>query len=144
MCRWECWLQTYHGTCWVKCGFSERCGISVQSWHGNWLLSRQMKSSNFEKWVRCKLLQHLPANSVVVLDNAPYHSVQVGKARTKCSVKSEMVSCLQRHGVTCDSTMRKGPLYDMILTKKPRGKIFKIDQLLTEHGHTFLRLPLYN
>jgi hypothetical protein len=44
---------------------------------------RQVNSSNFKKWVRDKLLQHLPANSVVVLDNAPYHSVQVNKAPTE-------------------------------------------------------------
>jgi len=81
---------------------------------------------------------------VVVLDNAPYHSVQVDKAPTKYSVKSEMISWLQRHGVACDSTMRKGPLYELIVTKKPREKIFKIDQLLNAHGHTVLRLPPYN
>jgi hypothetical protein len=29
----ECWHQTWRVTRWVKCGFSERCGVSVQSWH---------------------------------------------------------------------------------------------------------------
>jgi transposase len=35
-------------------------------------------------------------------------------------------------------------LYELILTKKPIEKIFKLDQLLNAHGHTVLRLRPYN
>jgi hypothetical protein len=111
---------------------------------GNWRLSQQMNSSSFENCVREKLLQHLPANSVAVPDNAPYRSVQADKAPTKYSVKSEMISWLQRHGVACDSTVRKCPLYELILTKEPREKVFKIDQPLNARGHTVLRLSPYH
>ncbi|KDR15088.1 hypothetical protein L798_11092 [Zootermopsis nevadensis] len=103
----------------------------------------QMNSTNFETWVREKMLQNLPPNSVVVLDNAPYHSVQADKAPSKYQVKSEMISWLLRHGVFCDPAMRKGQLYDLILTRKPKEKIFKIDQLLNAHGHIVVTLPPY-
>jgi hypothetical protein len=57
-----------------------KAGMANGNYHG------QMDSSNFEKWVRDKLLQHLPANLVVVLDNAPYHCVQVDKARQQSTL----------------------------------------------------------
>jgi transposase len=103
----------------------------------------QMNSINFEKWVTEKLLANLPPCSVVVLDNAPYHSVQLDKVLSEYSVKSEMISWLERQGVFCDPTMRKGQLYDLILTKKPKEKTFKTDHLLNAHGHNVVRLPPY-
>ncbi|KDR23616.1 hypothetical protein L798_12176 [Zootermopsis nevadensis] len=89
------------------------------------------------------MFQNLPPSLVVVLDNAPYHSVQADKTPSKYSVKCEIISCLQRHGVFCDPAMRKGQLYDLILTMKPKEKIFKIDQLLNAHGHIVVRSPAY-
>jgi transposase len=54
-----------------------------------------------------------------------------------------MVSWLERHGVFCDPTMRKGQLHDLILTKKPKEKNSKTDQLLNAHGHTVVTLSPY-
>jgi hypothetical protein len=78
-----------------------------------------------------------------VLDNAPYHSIQVDKGPSNNSFKSEMISWLEWHGVYCDPTMRKGHLYDLIFTRKPKEKIFKIDHVLSVHGHAVVRLPPY-
>jgi hypothetical protein len=114
-----------------------KAGSASGDYHG------QMNSINFEKCVTEKLLPNLPPCSVVVLDNAPYHSVQVNKVPSKYSVKSEMISWLERHGVFCDPTMRKGQLYDLILTRKPKEKTFRTDNLLNANGHTVVRLPPY-
>jgi hypothetical protein len=35
-----------------------------------------MNYDNYEKWVTRQLIPNLPANSVVVIDNAPYHNKQ--------------------------------------------------------------------
>ena len=40
--------------------------------------------------------------------------------------------------------MTKAKLYDLIKLHKPQYKIFAIDCLLTEHGHTVIRLPPYH
>lgn len=40
---------------------------------------RQMNHVNFEKWAREKLVSNLPSDSVVTMDNAPYHSVLAEK-----------------------------------------------------------------
>ncbi|KAJ4444761.1 hypothetical protein ANN_06558 [Periplaneta americana] len=104
----------------------------------------QMNNSNFEKWTSKKLIPNLPARSVVILDNALYHNVQVDKAPIKSSPNIVMRAWLQQHGVTCNQKWRKGELYTRVLEKKPREKIFKIDELLRTHGHEVLRLPPYN
>jgi hypothetical protein len=117
-----------------------KAGSASGDYHGQ---NGQMNSINFEKWVTDKLLPNLPPCSVVVLDTAPYHSVQVDKVPSKYSVKSEMISWLERQGVFCDPTMRKRQLYDLILTRKPKEKTFKIDHLLNAQGHTVVRLPPY-
>ena len=37
----------------------------------------QMNSQIFGKWEREKIILNLPKNAVVVIDNAPYHTVQI-------------------------------------------------------------------
>ncbi|XP_077531208.1 uncharacterized protein LOC144143312 [Haemaphysalis longicornis] len=36
----------------------------------------EMNGAHFEKWLTEKLLTRLPSNSVIVMDNAPYHSMK--------------------------------------------------------------------
>ncbi|PSN39112.1 hypothetical protein C0J52_17489, partial [Blattella germanica] len=52
----------------------------------------QMNASNFEKWLREKLIPNLRPNFVIVIDNAPYHNMQVDKAPNSNSKKSHMVA----------------------------------------------------
>ncbi|KDR11513.1 hypothetical protein L798_14581 [Zootermopsis nevadensis] len=126
-----------------RAGFLQGAGLIYKSGSTTGDYHGQMNSKNFEKWIREKILQNLPSRSVVVYDNAPYHSLKVDKSPSKHSVKSEMISWLQRHGVFCGPAMRKGQIYDLILTKKQKEKFFKIDQLLNAHGHIVVRLPPY-
>jgi hypothetical protein len=37
----------------------------------------QMNAANFEKWAVEKLIPNLPAQPVIVLDNAPYHCLRM-------------------------------------------------------------------
>lgn len=38
-----------------------------------------MNKTNFIKWLQEKLIPNLPPNSLIVMDNAPYHTVKVNK-----------------------------------------------------------------
>lgn len=51
-----------------------------------------MNSGNIKKLVRENILTLHPPDSVVALDNAQYHNVQVDKPQTKNTVKSNMLS----------------------------------------------------
>jgi hypothetical protein len=66
-----------------------------------------MDHVNFEKWVRDKLIPSLRINSVVIMDDAPYHSMHVDKVTSKYSVKTEIIACMRSKGISCDEKMRK-------------------------------------
>jgi hypothetical protein len=119
----------------------------------------QMNFVNFQKWVGEKLLclppnfdvggnlyvpvSNIPANSVIIMDNAPYHSLQVNKTPSKYAVKSQMIEWLQKQNIQCSLEMRKCELYHLIELHKPIEKIYRIDKLFQSYGHTVLRLPPY-
>jgi hypothetical protein len=58
-----------------------KAGAATGDYHG------QMNGTNFEKWVHEMLAPNLPGASVIILDNAPYHSVQAHKVPSKYAVK---------------------------------------------------------
>ncbi|KAJ4436098.1 hypothetical protein ANN_18725 [Periplaneta americana] len=90
-----------------------------------------------------QLIPNLPPQSVIVLDNAPYHSIQIDKPLTPYSVKQDMLLWLHKKGVECNEGMRKTELYALIQPLKPKEKIFKIDNIVADYRHTVLRLPPY-
>lgn len=77
------------------------------------------------------------------MDNAPYHCKEHNKAPTRSDNKQVMVDWLNVNGFDADMSMRKTVLYDNIELRRPREKVFKIDQLFNAHGHSVLRLPPY-
>ena len=50
----------------------------------------KMNSENFQKWLSTKLIPNLPANCVLVIDNAAYHNVQVDKCPTQGTKKADI------------------------------------------------------
>jgi hypothetical protein len=59
----------------------------------------QMNQQNYEKWVREKLVPNLRPNSVVVLDNTPYHNLKINKVPNSNSTEQYMRGWLQREGI---------------------------------------------
>ncbi|CAH2089450.1 unnamed protein product [Euphydryas editha] len=104
---------------------------------------RQMNQTNFEKWTTEMLIPNLPPPSVVVMDNATYHSVQENKVPTKCSTKPVMLEWLLKNNVEASILMRKDELFRLIEIHKPKEKTFKIDEYVKSHGHIVVRLPSY-
>lgn len=103
----------------------------------------EMDTKNFKKWLTEKLIPNLPHNSLVVIDNAPYHSTQTDKPPVSSSLKSEMQSWLRKNNISFEEKMTKPELYHKILINKPPKK-YIVDELMREHGHEVLRLPPYH
>ena len=59
-------------------------GLASGDYHG------QMDGSNFEKWYNKKFLPNLPSNSIIVMDNASYRSVQTDRAPTTATRKADI------------------------------------------------------
>lgn len=104
----------------------------------------QMNHENFVTWTKTQLIPNLPQNSVVVIDNASFHNVQVNKAPNSNSKKADMTKWLDEHEIEYDSSLLKPELYELIKLHKDRYKIFVFDNLLHQFGHSVLRLPPYH
>ncbi|KAG8228629.1 hypothetical protein J437_LFUL008280 [Ladona fulva] len=68
-----------------------------------------------------QLIPNLPPKSVVVIDNAPYHNVQLNRPPSSNAKKDTMKEWL-------DS----------------KGQQYSINRDLAEHGQSVLRLPPYH
>jgi hypothetical protein len=96
----------------------------------------QMNAENFEKWMSSQVLPNLPPGSVVVMDNVPCYGKQVDKVPSKYSVKADMIGWLERRGVAASLSVRENTLIELINAHKPAEKLFSVDVLLKNHGHT--------
>jgi transposase len=90
-------------------------------------------------------LAKLSYKCVVIMDNAPYHSMQFEKLPTSCSTKAKMQERLINHHVQFEANYAKNQLWEVIT---PFGrncqKQYLVDKILNDHGHEILRLPPYH
>lgn len=104
----------------------------------------EMNSKHFEEWMLNKVFPNIPPNSVIIMDNASYHSVKSEKIPTSNSLKSEMQEWLNKNNISYSKSLKKPELYNIIKMYKPRNIKYRIDNLAKQHGHEILRLPPYH
>jgi hypothetical protein len=104
-----------------------------------------MNFTNYEKWLKTQLIHNLLNNSVLVVDNASYHNVRVAedKEATSATLKKEMIEWLRKN-IHFEGHMTKSELYEIIKRHKTKEPSYRVDRLLSDHGHTLLRLPPYH
>ena len=91
-----------------------------------------MNATNFEKLGAKKITFNFPPQPVIVLDDSPYHCLQVDRQLSTCIVKTSMI-WLCRKGTGSDETMSKNDLAVNSSTEAQRD-INKIDCILAYHG----------
>ena len=126
----------------TKHGFVENAELVFQAKNdGDY--HNQMTSLRFEEWFRKQLLPNIPPNSVIVMDNASYHSVQLEKKPTQAWKKIEIKEWLIKKGEQPGDELLKSQL--LLLTKKYNtGKKYLIDTIAKDAGHRVVRLPPYH
>lgn len=82
--------------------------VNSADYHG------EMNEANFMKWFEEQLLPHLEEPSLIIMDNASYHSVLVEKTPTSSTLKSDMQQWLRDHNIPFDLTMLKPQLLGLI------------------------------
>ena len=103
----------------------------------------EMNSEKFVCWLRGQLIPNLPPKSVVVIDNASYHSVQEDKCPTQSTRKADIQAWLTRNNVAWSNDMLKVELLELCKTHRPLPT-YVVDESLKQHGHTAIRLPPYH
>ena len=86
---------------------------------------------------------NIPSNSLIVMDNAPYHSKQLNKAPTTQTRKSDIIKWLQENSIEHDPTHSRSELLQKARMNKERYQRYEIDELASAAGHKILRLPPY-
>lgn len=91
-----------------------------------------------------RVLPNLKENCVIVLDNAPYHSVKVEKLPTSSWDKGKLVEWLVAKGINVDKTLLKKELLQLAYKEKPKYNKYVIDEEAKLQNRTVLRLPPYH
>lgn len=154
----KCWTDdTAHSSTKVPEGKGERLIIchagTASGFVPNCLLAFKSKKTteyheemNYEKlkdWF-IGLLNNLKEPMTIIMDNAPYHSVQLNKPPNQSNRKSELVKWLTENGVTADIKMLKAELIALVRRHKPTTPTYALDEMAKEKGHQVLRIPPYH
>lgn len=104
---------------------------------------KDMNSELFEKWFS-EILPSIPENSVIVLDNASYHSRRREKIPCTSSTKKTMQEWLTSKLIVFDEGMVKAELMQIINLHKPSTVSYVVDEMAKEQNKVVLRLPPYH
>ncbi|XP_072403211.1 uncharacterized protein [Diabrotica undecimpunctata] len=88
-----------------------------------------MEAQRFEKWFQ-SLLSRVEPNSIIVMDNASYHSRLVKHLPTMATRKANMQSWLRQKGIPFSEDMVKAELINVIRHNPCEDCIVKLSKLL--------------
>lgn len=104
----------------------------------------QMNAELFRKWFVEQLLPHLPAQALIVMDNASYHNVLTEhSAPTPACSKDHIRRWLEANRIPCRDDCLKVELVDM-LNKLAPAPTYLIDDIAARSGHEVVRTPPYH
>jgi len=102
----------------------------------------EMNGDDFKEWFE-SILPRLEPNAIIVMDNAPHHSVKLEKYPSSRWNKAQLSEWLESKGVILDRPFLKHELMTKV-REIPRNKAYVIDNIAKDAGHTVLRLPTYH
>lgn len=120
-------------------GFVPNC-CSILKSQGTGDYHQELDADTFKKWF-IKLLQNIPQNSLIVMDNSPHHSVLNDKGPTAVWRKEEIQCWLTAKNIEWTAEMLKGDLVELAITHKSRIVQYELDELAQEKGHSVCRIP---
>lgn len=100
----------------------------------------EMNGGCFRDWLE-SVLPRLKDNAVIVMDNAPYHSVLKEKRPNKNWSKDDIIWWLQNKGEIIETPIVMAELIDIVDRIKPPFSTYAI---YGDHNKTILRLPPYH
>lgn len=102
-----------------------------------------MNSDVFERWFS-SVLSLVEPGSVIVMDNAPYHSRRQEKIPTTAFKKAEIAEWLASKNIYFEETMLKVQLLELVRLNKNKYIKYAVDEMAREKNVTVLRLPPYH
>lgn len=96
----------------------------------------------FEDWFKNQLLPDIPPNSVIVMDNAKYHSRELNKVPGASSTKHAIQEYFYDNDIYFEECYTKKQLLE-VLKSQNLVKEYICDNMANTTGHCVLRLPPY-
>ena len=104
----------------------------------------QMNAELFQKWFKESLLPNIPVNSLIIMDNAAYHTTLAeNSAPTDSCSKSKIQHWLESNKLYCSSDCLRAELVE-ILKKFAPEPTYAIDEIAKQYGHEVVRTPPYH
>ncbi|XP_017797833.1 PREDICTED: uncharacterized protein LOC108578925 [Habropoda laboriosa] len=103
----------------------------------------EIDGDTFFEWFR-GVLPSLKEGSVIIMNNAPYHSVKMERCPTMCWTKPQIIDWLESKGQTIPPLSVKVELIDMVKKLKPLYDKNAVDEYAKQNGKEILRLPPYH
>ena len=102
-----------------------------------------MTVQHFEEWFHDALMPNIQPNSIIVMDNAPYHSRRLEPVPTMSSRKQVMQDWLTSHRICFLECALKRELYNLIRSSNFKPK-YAVDEMARAAGHEVVHLPPYH
>lgn len=125
-------------------GFLEDAGLLFSTKNKSADYHDNMNSGNFEKWFQDSVLQRLEEPTIIVLDNAPYHTRTEEKWPAGSWKKQDIKDWLDEKKIAHAPDLMKADLLEIVQSQKKPDKRYVIDILANQAGHKVLRLPPYH
>lgn len=103
-----------------------------------------LNTENFTRWMTSQLLPHIPRDSLIILDNAPYHNAFTQDTFPQSnSKKVELQQWLVQQNIPFEPWLLKPALFDLCRQHAPSPHYIS-DTLAAQFGCEILRTPQYH
>ncbi len=104
----------------------------------------QMNTDLFRKWFVEMLLENIPENSLIIMDNASYHNTLAEHSPpTPLCSKKRITEWLERNRIYCRQDCLKPELIEILKKLAPEPS-YAIDDIARSYGHEVIRTPPYH
>ncbi len=102
----------------------------------------EITSNRFERWWEEQLLPNIPRNSLIVMDNASYHSRRSEPYPVKSWTKKNMVAWLKQKEIVYPQKCLKKKIWEIVKSHRPIHPEYAVDQVAKSAGHEVVHLPV--
>lgn len=99
-----------------------------------------MNADIFKQWFKNMLIM-LNEPSVIVMDNASYHSMEINKAPSINTKKEIIQDWLTEKNISFSPVETKIELFEKVKANKNKERVYELDEEAIKVGHEIVRLP---
>jgi predicted O-methyltransferase YrrM len=100
-----------------------------------------MNADSFKDWFVNRFLNLLKEGTVIIMDNASYHSRVINRLPSTNSRKQDIQEWLHKNNISYQPYETKSELLQTVNQFRTEEKRYELDEIVVERGHQTVRLP---